>query len=266
VPFLVNKTGSTTANIVNAIAASSPFTEEVIVNTPVSISTYLGNITIRYAGGGTGTTLTPGVTLQGGDAPFTIGPNASAGVGDAFTPDNPADNFSTFVTAPFSLVKNEIYSLATIPNDESGTVGAIIRTISGDGSLTISVQNRVIGVRPIPISTVVPEVQTQTQVQTTAQAEAPRSTVSSTTQQTVQRNFINPDQNSTCNTLNATIASTSTPETRSPGSPSNPCGSAKDDAQILKILGEDAKPNQSSYFIHPSLELAVLKRIEPQSR
>jgi len=39
-----------------------------------------------------------------------------------------------------------------------------------------------------------------------------------------------------------------------------------DDAQILKILGEDAKPNQSRYFIHPSVELAVLQLVEPRSR
>ncbi|MCY7392034.1 MAG: hypothetical protein LH647_11275, partial [Leptolyngbyaceae cyanobacterium CAN_BIN12] len=140
-------------------------------------------------------------------------------------------------------------------------VGAIARTTVIDGSLTVSVQNRVLGIRPI---TIVPEVQTQ--VETTAQAEAPRNTVSSTAQQTVQRAFISQDQNSACNTLNITIASSTIPETRSPSTPSNPCGSAKDDAQILKILGEDAKPNQSRYFIHPSVELAVLKRTEPQSR
>ncbi|MBM0743473.1 filamentous hemagglutinin N-terminal domain-containing protein [Phormidium sp. CLA17] len=267
VPFLVHKTGSTTANVVNTIVNSSEFTEQAIVNTPISISSFLGDITIRYAGGGAGTTLTPGVTLQGGDAPFTIGANVFAGGGDPFIPANPADNFSTFVANPFSLVKNETYSLATIPDNESGTVGAIIRTITGDGSLTVSVQNRVIGIRPTP--TPVPEVQTPTQVQTTAQAEAPgntvsspRNTVSSTAQQTVQRTFVQ-RQDSECAATSSNSISENTG--RSPNSSStNPCTSTSDEAQILKILGEDAKPNQSNYFIHPSVELAGLLRLVEQ--
>lgn len=242
VPFLVNRAGATTASVVNTIVNSDRFTEQAIVNTPVSISTFLGNITIRYAGGGTSTTLTPGVTLQGGDAPFTVGPNVFAGAGDAFTPANPANNFSTFIANPFSLVKNETYSLATIPTNESGTVGAITRTISGDGSLTTSVQNRVLGIRPEPIGSSSPDLIVSVQdrmVDTQTGRTTTGNTINSVAQQSVQRTFITQNQNSTCNA--ETTASTTVPENRSPDTTRNPCTTADDEAQILKILGEDSE-------------------------
>ena len=273
VPFLANKIGTTAATVVDAITNNNNnFLDRVEILAPVSLKSYLGKITIRHAGGGSAITVQDGVVLQGGDAPFTVGPSVSSGVGEAYVPVLPpsvyagvSTDFATFLANPFSLRKNyETYSQTTSPLGESGTVGAIVRTASGDGSLTVSVQNRVLGIRPIMV---VPEVvQTQTQVQTTAQAEAPRNTVSSTVQQTVQRTLINQDQNSACNPLNTTIASSTTSETRSPNTSRNPCSSASDEAQILKILGEDAKPNQSNSLIDPSVELAVLQLIEQRSR
>ena len=85
------------------------------------------------------------------------------------------------------------------------------------------------------------------------------------TQATVQRQINSQEQSSVCN-LSTTIASSTTPEARSPGTSKNPCSSVEDDAQILKILGEDAKPNQSNSLIDPSVELAVLRLVGQRSR
>ena len=266
VPFLVGKTGDTIANVKTAIQNSNPanFNQKMDVNAPVSIRALIGTITIRYGGGGTLTPLSTGVTVEGGNTPFVIGSNVAAGIGDAYLPGNPADNFATFVANPFRLVKNETYSLATIPLDSSGTVGAIARTVQIDGSLTVSLQNRVIGASASPALSQPPVVvQNQMiEVRSPTSSTEPQ-TVSSTAQQTVQRTFVQ-RQSLDCATTSASSASENT--VRSPNTSRNPCSSASDEAQILKILGEDAKPNQSNSLIDPSVELAVLQLIEQRSR
>ncbi|MDX2241977.1 MAG: filamentous hemagglutinin N-terminal domain-containing protein [Leptolyngbyaceae cyanobacterium bins.302] len=239
-PFLQNQTGDTATNITNAIEASDPFSVEVTVNVPVSLSTYLGPITIRYAGGGAATTLANQVVLQGGDAPFTLGPNVAPGAGAAFVPVNPADNFSTFVASPFALVKNESYAPVVVPTNESGTVGAIIRTIATDGSLTLSLQNRVIGTRPI----VQPPTPTETSIQPTqSQSQTATSSPNVGDPQTVQRTFISQNQNSACTPVATTTGGTDV-ASRSQPAVSNPCTSTTDEQQILKILGEDRQPQR----------------------
>lgn len=150
-PFLVAQTGETAANLETAINTSPLGTMLAINSTmPVSIRTYLGDIRIRYAGGtGTPIALAPNVTLQGsGTAPFVIGPTVTANPGDRYLPANPADTFATFAANPFSLVLNESYTPIAIPNGASGTIGGITRTVTTDGTLTVSTQDRVFGILP----------------------------------------------------------------------------------------------------------------------
>jgi len=239
VPFLVNKTGDTKANVEAAIQASNPASglQKMYVNTPISISAGIGTIRIRYGGGGPITPLSDGVTLEGGNTPFVIGPKVTPNPGDPYLIRDPANDYSTFVTTPFSLNKNESYTNATIPAGSSGTVGAIIRTVVIDGSLTVSTQNRVIGsISPTAVSssTVAPSAQTPTQSQSTVTSNA----VNTVGQDAVQRTFVSqavcaPTETPTTNDISVATRSQSVP---------NPCSTATDEQQILKVLGEEEKP------------------------
>ncbi|MGA7936005.1 MAG: filamentous hemagglutinin N-terminal domain-containing protein [Kovacikia sp.] len=240
IAFLVAKTGDTAANIIAAIESSNPFLVQVSVPSPTSIRTYLGNIRIRYTNAASPPiTASPGVTLQGGNAPFVIGPRVVSTGTDAYRPAQPTDNFSTFVANPFSLVKNETYAPITIPDGASGTVGAINRTISVDGSLTNSLQNRVFGILPQPIvepqpQPAPPSTQTQTLVSTSSR-------IPGTEAQVIQRP-LETQMNLCGSSGNSAVASGNESSNRAvsgiAAASGNPCASAGNDAQILKILGE----------------------------
>ncbi len=242
-PFLESKTGATSADLTTAINATVPFNVRMSINAPVSIRTARESpIRIRYAGGtGNVVTLADGITIQGGDAPFVIGPDATANVGDRYLPTAPGSNYADFVANPFSFVLNEAYTLKLIPNGVSGTAGAIARSRT-DGTLTYSVQNRILGVLPAIVLPTISDNQVSIgensqnlNRSTTVELNATR--LQGQDSQILQRQLTSQRQDNICKPLGA-IASSSSPEARSPGISKNPCALPQDDAQILRILGE----------------------------
>ena len=271
IPFLVGKTGLTTQQvlgILNPIAGN--LTIVASVPAPISIRSssnfqdYEGSITIRY-GGGSSIQYQGNALTSSGNAPFVIGPHITPVAGDKFVPTNPANNFANFAAAPFSLTKTGTYTPITIPDGVSGTTGAIVRSVFLNGSLTTSLQDRTFGTLPTSTQSLNQSETTSNQPDS-SQIAIDRTGALGSETQIVQRQFIRQTQNSGCNTLSTTIASSNIPAARSPSPFNNPCNSVEDDAQILKILGEDAKPNQSHYLIHPSVELAVLRLVGQRSR
>ena len=243
-PFLANKTGATPADLTTILNATNPSNVRMTINAPVSIRTARqAPIRIRYAGGtGNVVTLANGITVQGGDAPFVIGPDTTPGVGDRYLPISPVSDYANFLINPFSLVLNESYTLKIIPDGISGTAGAIARSRT-DGTLTYSVQNRVLGILPSIVLPSISDDKTSTREssqnlnQSTVNLNAAR--LQERDGQIVQRQLTSQRQDAVCETLGA-IASTTTSEARSPDNIRNPCTTAKDDAQILKILGDDS--------------------------
>ena len=243
-PFLANKTGATPADLTTILNATNPSNVRMTINAPVSIRTARqAPIRIRYAGGtGNVVTLANGITVQGGDAPFVIGPDTTPGVGDRYLPISPVSDYANFLINPFSLVLNESYTLKIIPDGISGTAGAIARSRT-DGTLTYSVQNRVLGILPSIVLPSISDDKTSTREssqnlnQSTVNLNAAR--LQERDSQIVQRQLTSQRQDAVCETLGA-IASTTTSEARSPDNIRNPCTTAKDDAQILKILGDDS--------------------------
>ena len=243
-PFLANKTGATPADLTTILNATNPSNVRMRINAPVSIRTARqAPIRIRYAGGtGNVVTLANGITVQGGDAPFVIGPDTTPGVGDRYLPISPVSDYANFLINPFSLVLNESYTLKIIPDGISGTAGAIARSRT-DGTLTYSVQNRVLGILPSIVLPSISDDKTSTREssqnlnQSTVNLNAAR--LQERDGQIVQRQLTSQRQDAVCETLGA-IASTTTSEARSPDNIRNPCTTAKDDAQILKILGDDS--------------------------
>ncbi len=237
IPFLVTQTGATIAQVSTAIAGSNPAdgTQKMYLSTPISISSSIGTIRIRYGAGGVTTPLSAGVNLEGDNTPFVIGPNVTPNPGAPYVIRNPANNYSTFVATPFSLNKNESAALSTIPADASGTVGAIIRTVVIDGSLTVATQNRVIG----STTPLIPAAPPPESAITPPQPPTPTVTTAATTvgQDTLQRTVVS---------QNACTPTDTNPNPRgTPRSPTglNPClTTTTDDQQILKILGEDGQP------------------------
>ena len=243
-PFLANKTGATPADLTTILNATNPSNVRMTINAPVSIRTARqAPIRIRYAGGtGNVVTLANGITVQGGDAPFVIGPDTTPGVGDRYLPISPVSDYANFLINPFSLVLNESYTLKIIPDGISGTAGAIARSRT-DGTLTYSMQNRVLGILPSIVLPSISDDKTSTREssqnlnQSTVNLNAAR--LQERDSQIVQRQLTSQRQDAVCETLGA-IASTTTSEARSPDNIRNPCTTAKDDAQILKILGDDS--------------------------
>ncbi len=201
--------------------------------------------------------------------PFRMGPVFNGNI--QFVPFSAADQLAAYnpVTNNFAFTFNTsralIYGTSEFPTNASGLAAGVATGEGIDASLYGAFQNRVFDpvLKPNPVIDN-PEISNSSSVTATATGLQTTGSQAGDAGQVIQRRVDDQAQNA-CN-LSTTIASSITPETRSPGTPSNPCGSAKDDAQILKILGEDAKPNQSSYFIHPSVELAVLQLVEPRSR
>jgi hypothetical protein len=144
--FLASKTDATLQEVKTAIS-NSP-SGSLVVLSPVSISS-VGEIRIRYSGGG-GIENKPldGLTLQGKNARFEAGAKSTIGIGDPYLPQNQNDSFSTFITNPFSIVKNATYQPIVISEGASGTVGAIVRRVAVNGTITIGLQDQAFGVLP----------------------------------------------------------------------------------------------------------------------
>jgi filamentous hemagglutinin family protein len=219
--FLATKTGKLPSEVKAAIPGF--FSTQFYVLSPVSIAVDIGDIRIRYAGGG-GIENKPikGVTLQGGDARFELGAKSTLGAGDPYKPLDPNDSFSNFIAAPFDIAKNATYTPIVISNGASGTVGAIVRKDIINGSLSIGLQDQTFGVLPTKPN--------------------PKSDPTPTSKvATIDL------ENRTASTLTAcpksqTIALLPTEATRSPASTipkstaKNPCIPDNSDDEILKIL------------------------------
>jgi filamentous hemagglutinin family protein len=144
--FLTSKTDATLQEVKTAIS-NSP-NASLFVLSPVSISS-VGEIRIRYSGGG-GIENKPldGLTLQGKNARFEAGAKSTIGIGDPYLPQNKNNLFSTFIANPFSIVKNATYQPIVISEGASGTVGAIVRRVVVNGTITIGLQDQAFGVLP----------------------------------------------------------------------------------------------------------------------
>lgn len=218
--FLAGKTGETSANVEAAI--TSPFTASLYTLSPVSISIDIGNLRIRYAGGG-GLENKPldGVVLQGKNARFETGAKPTINPGDPYIPLDPKDSFSTFIATPFNIAKNVSYKPIVISEGASGTVGAIIRSRETNGTVSIGLQDQAFGILPTkpdpkPDSKPDPKLDTKTP--------------------TIDLENRNTSKLATC-PQTQTIASAPTEATRSPTTTTNnPCKTDNNDEEILKIL------------------------------
>jgi filamentous hemagglutinin family protein len=216
--FLATKTVKT----VDEVKASLPSgtNPRLSIPTPVSILVNGGSLRIRYAGGGgIERTVSEGVTLQGGDNRFEIGAKSTPGNGDPYTPLNNSDTFNTFITTPFSIVKNTIYTPIVISEGASGTVGAIVRATVTDGSLSVGTQDLAFGILPTKPNPK-PDPKPDTKIPT------------------IDLETRNTAKLATC-PQTQTIASAQIEPTRSPTDPKalkNPCKPDDNDDEILKIL------------------------------
>jgi filamentous hemagglutinin family protein len=148
--FFIDKTGLTQAELDNALDAY--YFAEARVYAPVSIRAF-GIISIRY---GNGSSLVYGSRSDSnsltvtGSAPFVIGPDSSSRLGDIYIPVDPDDRFENFRSQPFDVVQNESYTLSTIPDEVSGTRGAIVQGILSNGTFYTPLQDIVFGILPPP--------------------------------------------------------------------------------------------------------------------
>jgi filamentous hemagglutinin family protein len=215
--FLEGKTGKTTAEIKAALLpdptdqVNQQVTKEIFIPSPVSIYVSGGGIRIRYSGG-TGPERTPlqGITLQGEQSRFEVGAKETVGPGDAYFPANAGDQFANFITQPFDITKNATYQPIVLSEGASGTVGAIVREVSLNGTISIGLQDQSFDIKVDPklepkIPTIDLETRNATKLATCPQTQ--------------------------------TIASAPTDSTRSPASTTsnNPC-TVDNDNEILKIL------------------------------
>jgi filamentous hemagglutinin family protein len=202
-------------------------------------------ISIRTGNGAQTIAASSRINIQvDSNQPFVLGPAFTANT--TFVPQNPANNVNPFdpVTnpngfnpaAPFIFTTNSsvplTYPSDAFPANASGTVGAIAVGAGTDAGLVSSFQNRTFTpITPAPTSggstgTTSPTVQprlavTGTEVSTVIQQDARRST---------QDRLCEP----TGNTATVSEARSTTVV--------NPCTTATDEQQILKVLGADGQP------------------------
>jgi hypothetical protein len=138
--FLVERTGRTAESLLNDPDPIQVFTPYTPYSLPVSIFALDGRdttITIRH--GGASEPSSDRISIQGGDAQFVVGPDVFPVADEEFIPAFGAvlDFAEDF---PFSLQRNETYSLRTIPDGVSGTAGTIIIG-NTDASITTSLRD-----------------------------------------------------------------------------------------------------------------------------
>jgi filamentous hemagglutinin family protein len=253
--FLKLKTGLSDADILSKYPVGGPTTPYVTFPTMASIfiarrlEPRIGNVVIRHGGGAqldlqgrSGATMT-------GNAPFSIGGKVtldSPNLADRYSLANPAATFRDLAASTpsgtprsedgfFDLSRNQTTAMVPIPANSSGTVGAIVQTIRGDGGLTIAFADQVFNPLPIapPVTITPPPTTTSPPAVPTTSTEttiAPPSSAIGTTQ--VGERGANKAQ---CEAKSANVAAQST---RSGGAASVDCAAAdeEEDAAILKIL------------------------------
>ena len=222
--FLQEKTGIDRAKL----KQDSSMLDVITIPTPISIDILGGGVRIRHSGA-TGPENKPlkGVIIQGGKSRFEIGPKGIPQSGDRYVPEDPFDSFAQFSIQAFPIRENTRYTPIVIPQGTSGTVGAIVRRVKGDGTLTIGVQDRAFGVVPIvpiepkPIDPIIQKPNTPN-ISTIDLENRPTSQLTAC-----------PDKKTIVLTPPEAIADRKEP-TKS--IKKNPCISNNDDDEILKIL------------------------------
>jgi filamentous hemagglutinin family protein len=213
-----------------------------------------GNVVIRHGAGSQ-------LDLQGrsgattvGSIPFSAGGkvtlDAPGDLANRYSFTNPAQTFANLVASQpggaieskdpaFDLRRNQSTAAIPIPANMSGTVGAIVQTVRGDGGLTIAFADQVFSSLPIappitatpPVTVTPPTTTTETTIATTT----PNSGAIGNAQQAGERG----SSNAQCQAPAVKIASGKgkTDRSRSGTSGATNCPSSDgDDAAILKIL------------------------------
>lgn len=186
------------------------------------------------------------ITGSGGSAQFVVGPqvnrlpaaameivndytaalSSDAGFGSRYS--GPAIRYQTFT--PLAVGSEQF------PSTASGTVGAIA---TGAGTNT-NAARAFLNIPFVPVSTPTSQSSNPT---TSPPASSSRTPVVGRNVEQVVRQDLNRQTQVTVCTLPTTVATAATTsETRSPNSANTPCTSTANDAQILKILGEDNQP------------------------
>ena len=175
--------------------------------------------------------------------PFRLGPVPNNGL--AFIPDLPTNRLEDYnpVTNNFAFRVNAsqplIYPSNLFPEGASGIAGAIAIDDGTNANLVGSLQYR--SFDPIlPGSNSNPNSNPNSGAE--PQGQTGSNPVNAIDQQVVQQSLNRQNQNVACVQAETRVASATVPETRSPNAPSNPCVTTSDEAQILKILGEDGNP------------------------
>jgi filamentous hemagglutinin family protein len=214
------------------------------------------NVVIRHGGGSqldlqgrSGATMT-------GNTPFSVGGkvtlDAPGDLANRYSFSNPTQTFANLVAstpggaieskdAAFDLRRNQSTTAIPIPVNMSGTVGAIVQTVRGDGGLTIAFADQVFSSLPIaPPVTVTPPVTVMPPTTTT------ETTIATTTPNSGSGAIANAQQagergssNVQCQAPVVKIASgkVKADRSRSGTSGATNCPSSDgDDAAILKIL------------------------------
>jgi hypothetical protein len=258
--FLKLKTGLSDADILSKYPLSGPTAPHTYFPTTASIfiarrlEPGTGNVAIRYGGGSQidmqgGT----GVVTVTGNAPFSAGGKVtldSPNLADRYSLTNPAATFRDLAASTpsgmprsedgfFDLSRNQTTAMVPIPTNSSGTVGAIVQTIRGDGGLTIAFADQVFNPLPIvpPVTVTPPPTTTSPPAVPTTSTEttiAPPSRAIAVIQQTGERG----NNQTQCQAKAVKVAAGTAPPGRSGAAAKADCASAAadDDAAILKIL------------------------------
>jgi filamentous hemagglutinin family protein len=248
--FLKLKTGLSDAEIISKYPGGLTVPH---VNFPTAASIYVrrgitpgnANVVIRHGGGSQ-------LDLQGrsgatttGNTPFSVGGkvtlDAPGDLANRYSFSDPTQTFANLAASrpsgaieskdpAFDLRRNQATTAIPIPANMSGTVGAIVQTVRGDGGLTIGFGNQVFGTLPT----------TSTPTITTSPANPSNPTT--TTANANPTNFaIAPDGTVLANTQRSSDQPNAKCQSRSlkaaKGSVAQAgCVSADNDAAILKIL------------------------------
>ncbi|MBM0743472.1 filamentous hemagglutinin N-terminal domain-containing protein [Phormidium sp. CLA17] len=185
--------------------------------------------------------------LGGSQQPFRMGPVFDENL--QFIPSsayplsayNPVTNNFAFT---FNTSRALIYGTNEFPANASGLAAGVATGEGTDSSLYGAFQNRVFDPVPKPVDPVInnPDATNITNSETpNTQSSTATATRVQTgdTGQVIQRRVDDQAQNA-CQPA-TTIASSTPSETRSLNTSGNPCTTANDEAQILKILGEDSE-------------------------
>lgn len=206
---------------------------------------------------GTGTITQGRILVQGGDGAFFLGPTTTGRLvptnSDLFLTKDVGGNFIPVTAANYTpgtiLYRNETYTAAfptaNFPATSSGVAGSIYVGFGSNQTLYGASQSRVFAPVPpsppgVPPTPGTPGASGGGSSGSVAQTPGGPQ-VSSTTGEVVQRSLDRSGQANACDTV--AIAPGSRTDSRSGGETRvNPCTPVSDEAQILKILGDDGQP------------------------